>query len=174
MVGLGRVSVGTLPIVSSSADDYIAMLPRKRMGAGVLFTDVSGRALLVEPTYKDYWEIPGGSVEANESPYQAAVREVQEELGLSVSPGRLLVVDWVPPQPGRADGIMFVYAGGVLNPARADKIHLPDDELRSWAWCSETEADTRLSELLGRRVRAAAQALALGTTAYLENGKPVA
>jgi hypothetical protein len=29
--------------------DFTATLPRKRMGAGVLFTDEDGRVLLVEP-----------------------------------------------------------------------------------------------------------------------------
>jgi 8-oxo-dGTP diphosphatase len=53
--------------------------------------------LLVEPVYKDYWEIVGGCVEANESPRPGAAREVKEELGQTVVPGRLLVVDWVPP-----------------------------------------------------------------------------
>jgi hypothetical protein len=43
-------------------EDYTATLPRKRMGAGLLLTDPSGRVLLVEPAYKDYWEIPGGAV----------------------------------------------------------------------------------------------------------------
>jgi 8-oxo-dGTP pyrophosphatase MutT (NUDIX family) len=58
-----------------SYDDYTATLPRKRIGAAVLFTDGEGRALLVEPAYKDDWEIPGGCVDADESPYDAAVRE---------------------------------------------------------------------------------------------------
>jgi hypothetical protein len=35
--------------------DYTATLPRKRMGAGALFTDDADRVLLVEPTYKDWW-----------------------------------------------------------------------------------------------------------------------
>jgi 8-oxo-dGTP pyrophosphatase MutT (NUDIX family) len=50
--------------MTTPADDYTATLPRKRMGAAVLFTDPEGRILIVEPTYKDYWEIPGGVVEA--------------------------------------------------------------------------------------------------------------
>ena len=52
-----------------------ADLPRKRVGAGVLFFDAEGRVLLVEPTHKDDWEIPGGWVEADESPYESAIRE---------------------------------------------------------------------------------------------------
>ncbi|WP_240669700.1 NUDIX domain-containing protein [Actinoplanes solisilvae] len=57
-----------------------------------------------EPTYKDYWEVPGGSVEADESPYATVVRELKEELGIAVQPGRLLVTDWVPPRPGSDRG----------------------------------------------------------------------
>ena len=45
-------------------EDFTATLPRKRMGAAVLLSDERGRVLLVEPVYKDYWEIPGGAVEA--------------------------------------------------------------------------------------------------------------
>jgi 8-oxo-dGTP pyrophosphatase MutT (NUDIX family) len=151
-------------------DDYTATLPRKRMGAGVLFTDRTGRMLLVEPSYQDGWEIPGGCVEAEESPYDAAARELTEELGLVVSPGRLLVVDWVPPQPGRTEGVMFVFDGGVLSEARSGEIQLPPDELRSWAWCTREEADARLPEPLARRVAAAVAARADGATAYLQNG----
>jgi 8-oxo-dGTP diphosphatase len=115
----------------------LAALPRKRMAAAVLFTDVQDRSLLVEPTYKDYWEIPGGIVEADESPYVAAKREVNEELGLLVDPGRLLAVDWVPPKPARTEGVIFVYDGGQLCDSQTASISLPRNELRSWAWCTE-------------------------------------
>ena len=61
---------------------YQRSLPKKRMSAGALFFDEAGRLLVVEPAYKSNWEIPGGAVELNESPRQACVREVKEELGL--------------------------------------------------------------------------------------------
>ena len=160
--------------MTSVPADHTATLPRKRMGAGVLLTDAAGRVLLVEPTYKYHWEIPGGAVEADESPYDAAVREVKEELGLRVTPGRLLVVDWVPPQAGRTEGVMFIYFGGILDADRERDIVLPAAELRSWAWCTEPEAEARLSQLLARRVRAAVQASGQDTTSYLENGNRVA
>ncbi|WP_305786374.1 NUDIX domain-containing protein [Symbioplanes lichenis] len=153
--------------------DYTASLPRKRMGAGVLLSDHRGRVLLVEPTYTDYWEIPGGAVEADESPYAAAVREVDEELGLPLRPGRLLVTDWVPPRPDRTEGLMLLFDGGLLTPEQTDRIQLPAEELRSWAWCTEHEATDRLSDLLSRRITAAIRARADGSPAYLENGYPV-
>nr|WP_158102996.1 NUDIX hydrolase [Lentzea kentuckyensis] len=34
------------------------------MAAGVLFRDKSGRVLLLDPSYKPNWEIPGGAVES--------------------------------------------------------------------------------------------------------------
>ena len=151
-------------------DDFTATLPRKRMGAAVLLSDDQGRVLLVEPTYKDYWEIPGGAVEADESPYTAVARELKEELGLPVQVGRLLVTDWVPPRPGRTEGLMMVFDGGILTPEQTAQIRLPADELRSWAWSTEQEAAERLSELLARRIVAAIRARAENTAVYLENG----
>jgi 8-oxo-dGTP pyrophosphatase MutT (NUDIX family) len=139
------------------------------MGSAVLLRDPGNRILIVEPTYKDYWELPGGALEADESPYDAGVRELKEELGLSVAPGRLLVVDWVPPRSGRTDGVMFVFDGGVLGATRTTEIQLPAEELHSWAWATPGQAERLLSPLLARRAGAALHA----ATAYLKNGNRV-
>ncbi len=55
-------------------------LPKKRVGSGVAIVDQEMRVLLVEPTYKETWEVPGGMVELDESPREAARRECFEEL----------------------------------------------------------------------------------------------
>lgn len=43
--------------------------------------------------FKDGWEFPGGKIEENETPEQALVREIKEELDADIKVGEL--IDWV-------------------------------------------------------------------------------
>lgn len=143
------------------------------MAAGLLCTNAAGRVLLVQPTYKPQWEIPGGAVEAEESPHQAALREAREELGVDMVPGRLLVVDWVPRREVRPEGVMFVYDGGELSEVATARFRLPPEELTGWAWCNPAQVRERTTATLALRVAAAVAARAQDATAYLEAGRPV-
>lgn len=142
-----------------------------RSAAGALVVDADERVLIVEPTYKDYWEIPGGMLEAGETPSQGCARELTEELGLDLRPGRLLVVDWAP-HPVLGDRVLFVFDGGALDAADVGRIRLPADELASFAFVPPGELSARLIPRLARRMDAALVAKALGTTSYLEHGLP--
>ena len=58
-------------------------LPGIPVSAGALIYDRAGRLLILKPTYKSGWTIPGGVMEADgESPWEACQREVREETGL--------------------------------------------------------------------------------------------
>lgn len=65
---------------------------RKRVGADVILRNHAGCTLLVDPSYKPDWDLPGGMAEANEPPHEAARRELKEELALDLPLGELLCV----------------------------------------------------------------------------------
>jgi 8-oxo-dGTP diphosphatase len=66
--------------------------PRVRVVAGVVFRD--GEVLLTQrpPTaeHAGQWEFPGGKIEPGETPEQAVVREIREELGVGATPRGVL------------------------------------------------------------------------------------
>ncbi|MBK1784103.1 NUDIX domain-containing protein [Prauserella cavernicola] len=154
-------------------DAYVRSLDRKRMSAGVLFRDHGGRVLLVEPSYKPFWDLPGGAVDSGEAPWTAARREVREELGFDGATGRILVVDHVTANGPLPEGIGFVFDGGVVTEAEVRSLPLTDPEIVSVALCTLDEVAARTGPRLLARVRAAVRAAQRDELALCENGVPV-
>ncbi|MFH8991614.1 NUDIX domain-containing protein [Streptomyces sp. NPDC017940] len=150
-------------------NEHEAKMAHPRMAAGALFFDDADRVLLVEPSYKDYRDIPGGYVENGESPLQACVREVHEELGIKPAIGRLLVVDWAP-NPGEGDKVLYLFDGGLLTVDECQRIELRVEELRGYAFHHLGELAALTIPRLVRRITAGVQARANGVTSYLEHG----
>lgn len=169
-----RVSESTPSTSVLSFEQYLAGLSRKRMAAGVLLRDGQGRVLLVEPSYKPNFEIPGGAVEADESPWAAARRELCEELGLDLPVGRVLVIDYVRPQDGRPEGVVFVFDGGVLDETDLVDMVFADGEILSAGFHTLAEARERVKPLLADRLGAAVEAIDHGVTVLCEQGVRVA
>lgn len=147
-----------------------ATQPRKRVSADVILRDTQGRILLVDPTYKPDWDTPGGMAEANEPPKNAAQRELREELGLDISLGALLCVDWVSPHGPWDDLLVFVYDGGVLSVSQIAELTFGDDELGAYEFCDPQQAELRLRPYVWRRTQAALESLYTHSTAYLHDG----
>ena len=103
-----------------------SFLPRKRAIGQMLVRDPGGRVLLCQLTYKRDWDLPGGVVEVGESPRLAVGREVEEELGLSIKAGDLLLTDWLPPWGGWDDAVCLVFDGGVHDAAILDDVVTAD------------------------------------------------
>ncbi|MDD7940916.1 NUDIX hydrolase [Actinomycetospora lutea] len=148
----------------SSPEDSFAT---PRVAAGALFIDAEGRVLLVHPTYKDTWDIPGGYVERGESPAAACQREVLEELGIDRTPIGLAAVDWAPHER-EGDKLLFIFECGVLGDDQ-DRIRLQPEELDGWRWVREPELDEYLIQRLARRVRAVVSRRT-SLSLYLEHG----
>jgi 8-oxo-dGTP diphosphatase len=69
-------------------DDHGA-LPRHSVSVSGVVRDSGGRVLLVKRADNGRWEIPGGVMGLDEGIHQALLREINEETGLNVQPGRL-------------------------------------------------------------------------------------
>jgi 8-oxo-dGTP pyrophosphatase MutT (NUDIX family) len=138
--------------------------PLKQSAAGCVIRDEVGKIMVVEPVYKDMWEIPGGQIEEGESPREACEREVDEELGLVLHVGELLCIDYVRSR----DSYRFVFDGGVVDQSMIDSICLPPDELLSYRFVALEEAAQLVNPRLGRRLRAIGEA---STGRYLEDAE---
>jgi ADP-ribose pyrophosphatase YjhB (NUDIX family) len=147
-------------------------LPRIPASAGALIRDGAGRILIVNPTYKPHWTIPGGQIEADgESPWEACQRETREECGLELRGGRLACVDFLTRKPDRDGGMRFLFDCGVLEDAELAAISLQPEELSEYRLATLEEAGALLSGPVRRRVLAAASA---DRCVYLEDGRPLA
>jgi 8-oxo-dGTP diphosphatase len=149
-----------------------AKQPRKRVAADVIIRDEHGRILLVNPTYKRDWDLPGGMVEANEPPINAARRELREELSLDVHLGALLCVDWIPPHGPWDDTVIFVFDGGVLSATAIEQLQIADHELSDFRFCAIEDAAGLLRPYVWQRASMALDALHSGRTRYMHRGEP--
>jgi 8-oxo-dGTP pyrophosphatase MutT (NUDIX family) len=166
-----------------SADPAEFVLPAIPASSGALIFDRGGRLLILKPTYKKGWTIPGGIMEADgETPWEACQREVREETGLRVGQARLACVDFRRPKPGRPGrpgkparparpgGMRFLFDCGPLGGQTLDALVLPEAEIAGSRLLPVPEALPLLSQPVRRRVRAAIRATGV---IYLEDGRPV-
>jgi ADP-ribose pyrophosphatase YjhB (NUDIX family) len=153
------------------SDGYnYATMAKKRMTASALFLNKTGEVLIVKPTYREDWLLPGGLVEADESPRQACSREIQEELNLTITFIQLLCVEYLSDDTKQTESIQFVFYGGVLTEDQLPLIALPAAELSEYRFVSREEAEQLLSCKLAKRLPYCFQALETKIPLYLEDG----
>ena len=106
----------------------------------VIIRDSEGRIFATQRgsgEWKDYWEFPGGKMEAGETAEEALRREIWEELETRITVGRLLrTIEWDYPQ---FHLVMHCFLCGVESGSLTLKEHeaarwLRPDELESVRW----------------------------------------
>jgi 8-oxo-dGTP diphosphatase len=146
-------------------------IPRIPASAGALIFDKVGRLLILKPTYKAGWTIPGGQLEeTGESPWQGCRRETLEECGLEIKHGRLACVDFLRLRPGRPGGVRFLFDCGRFPDERLAVIAVDGAEIDEHRFAELAEAASLLSGPVRRRVLAAA---GRKHCVYLEEGRRV-
>jgi 8-oxo-dGTP diphosphatase len=156
---------------ADSATPELIPLPGIPVSAGALIFDRSGRLLILKPTYKSGWTIPGGVMEADgESPWEACRREVREETGIEVARGRLAAVDFRRQRPDRPGGVRFLFDCGKVSDQALSGLALQPEEISESRLAPLADALVLLRGPIRRRVRAATRGRRL---VYLEDGRPV-
>nr|WP_221380183.1 NUDIX hydrolase [Actinoplanes polyasparticus] len=145
-------------------------LPTIPASAGALVRARNDRLLILKPTYKGGWTIPGGIVEIGESPWDACRRETREECGIDVTTGRLKCVDFRRPRHDRPGGMRFLFDCGVFDDDVLDTVVLQPVEIAESRILPIDAALPLLSGPVRRRVRAAWKTKRVR---YLEDGRTV-
>ena len=159
------------PVTFTDTQAWYASLATMYGAAAALITNPSGRVLLVKPNYRDHWSLPGGVLEDGEPPHRGCGREVAEEVGLQITVGPLLVVDWAAPNHERPrPAVFFVFDGGEVAPG-AD-IRLQEEELDDYRFTAPGEFGAYLPHFLEARYSAALNARAAGGAVYLPSRTP--
>ena len=145
-------------------------VPRIPASAGALIFDHKGNLLVLNPTYKRGWTVPGGQMEADgETPWEACRREVREETGLDIRSGCLACVDFLRPKRDNPGGLRLLFDCGALDDSDLAAIVVPPEEISEHRLVEPGVALELLSGPLRRRVGAT---LSASGCVYLEDGRP--
>ncbi len=86
--------------------------------------------------YPSYWDIPGGSVEENELPREAALREAMEEVNQKIRIDRIIHEDSQFDSENNTVFTRLVYAGRITEPR---DIILDPEEHSDFVWITSLE-----------------------------------
>lgn len=135
-------------------DQWLASLPRSYTAAGMLLTDEAGRVLVLKPNYRPGWQFAGGVLDIGEDAHECARRELLEETGLRIEPGRLLVVSWAHPSDQLDHpSVHFIFDAGTV--PVGTPIALQEEELEEYRWVAPEEAMALVGPARELRLRAA-------------------
>ncbi|QDK38537.1 NUDIX hydrolase [Bdellovibrio sp. NC01] len=150
--------------------EYYDSLPRKRIGTGALIF-YKNQILVVQPTYNPSWLLPGGTVEAEESPLEGLHREMKTQLNLKIEPTRLIAVDYIHNRDVKGEYVQFLFETKELNELQAQGIKLASEELKDYKFVDIEQAIGMLTASAAKRLESALISLQDGQlTTYLEDG----
>ncbi len=149
---------------------WLASRPRILAAASSLVHDADYRILMLRASWKDEWQLPGGTHDTGEDLWQTAVRETFEETGLAMpATPRLLTLDWTTNPEGIAE-VRALFQGPLIGgdvPVRLS------DEHDQWSVLPLQEWIPLLTPYQARVLTTAVDMLRKGGCTYLKEGEPI-
>ncbi|KVE29274.1 NUDIX hydrolase [Burkholderia singularis] len=134
----------------------------RTVSCGVVLLDSAGRVLLAHATDTTHWDIPKGQSEPGETEQQAALRELVEETGIVLAPGRLTDLGRFVYRPDKDLHLFAARAAAhetdlsrcvctSMFPSRRDGSMIP--EMDAFRWTEPGEVSAYASRSLARLFR---------------------
>lgn len=153
--------------------EYFESLYKMPISAGILLFNDKRELLILKPTYREGYLIPGGGIEKNESPKEGLKREIREEIGLDLEIGEILCFNYYPNNEMDFDNaeIQLIFYGGVLSQNEINSIVLNPEEHHSFCFVPLDEALSLVNPYLSKTIASCMKALEREKTFYLEKGE---
>ena len=129
---------------------WLSEQPKKFIVVKVIMHSDQGNVLIQKPTYKKSWQLPGGGVDAGEDLKDALVREVSEELGITIDKQALQISGTIHKIP---DDILFVVYHYTIHLPEDTAFVLPAEELEGYEFVSTEVATERLAPLYSKLLK---------------------
>ena len=140
------------------------------MSAGAIFRNTNGDVLLVKPTYRKGWQLPGGVIERGESPRAACIREIEEELGFPFGIMRPVLIDYTRELDGvLIDHLEWIFEGEVLDESRIAKICVDGAEISEYRFVPKEDVNMFVPGLHRNRIKRAVESILDGTFTYTDD-----
>jgi 8-oxo-dGTP pyrophosphatase MutT (NUDIX family) len=133
---------------------WINQSANKVVSAKVVVYNSEGLVLVLQPSYKPGWHFPGGIVDTLESPQQAAIREVKEEIGVELTSDMLQFagVRYGTTQSKSKDYLHIVFTCR-LPAAQTARVHIVDDENEDLRWVDLYDASADIQDKVAELMR---------------------
>ena len=128
----------------------------------MILENSAGQVLVVKASYKSYWTFPGGIVDADETPKEAAIRETFEEVGIRVDTARVEFVAVINRKSDLAQTYQFIFKA-TLTKTMLEHLVLQNSELEEYALITKADV-ARKNRVYGKVI----EHWANGAVGYVE------
>jgi ATP/GTP-binding protein len=116
-------------------EEWLKTQDTRIASAALLIENPAGELLTVKAYYKTHWSLPGGMVDAGETPLQAALRETQEEVGLVLTDDEVSFFAAASRSSEKGLAHQYVFRA-VLDDERLERIVLQQSEIDAYQFLS--------------------------------------